>query len=447
MRSRANSDHHARLSEAREIGVVFTPPAATTRRFSRGGNLLSADGTRVEKETIMLDRFSGSIITVAVAAAAASAVISAPVTRTQAQSPAASAGAPVLKTPWGEPDLQGIWTDETDTPLQRSPRYANQEFFTEAQRAELDRQRSALLGRDRRAERGTELDVAGAYNAEFTPSKRTGTRTSRIVDPPNGRLPPLTPQAERIAAAEREFALALLQSTETCKTKSAGCNGGKYDPTPSPRRAERTPRYNTERINRHDDPEDGALADRCLTGGLPEFGNVSFRRIVQTPGGISIFYDVGQGQGWQRNIVMDGSPHLPSSIRQWYGDSRGHWEGNTLVIDVTNFSPKTEYRGSRENLHLVERWTRTFPTSLEYVVTIEDPTVWTRPWTVKQEFTKQSDEANRIYYEPRCVEGNYGLPGLMRGARSEELAFSEGRGPDPATKDNATGFAGEDLLQ
>ena len=126
-----------------------------------------------------------------------------------------------------------------------------------------------------------------------------------------------------------------------------------------------------------------------------------------------MFYDVGQGQGWQRNIVMDGSPHLPANIRQWYGDSRGHWEGNTLVIDVTNFSPKTDFQGSRENLHLVERWTRTGPSTLEYAVTIEDPTVWTRPWTVKQEFTKQSDEENRIYYEPRCIEGNYGLPGLV----------------------------------
>src|SRR5215831_11427029 len=95
------------------------------------------------------------------------------------------------ETPWGEPDLQGIWTDETDTPLQRSPKFATQEFFTPAQRAELDKERSALLRRDRRVERGTELDVAGAYNDVFTPKKRTGTRTSRIVDPPNGRLPPL----------------------------------------------------------------------------------------------------------------------------------------------------------------------------------------------------------------------------------------------------------------
>jgi hypothetical protein len=220
------------------------------------------------------------------------------------------------------------------------------------------------------------------------------------------------------------------------------CAGGKYDPTPSPRLSEPPPRSNAinfGRINRHDGPEDGSLADRCLTGGLPEFGSAfggSFRRIVQTPGGISIFYDVGQGEGWQRNIIMNGSRHLPSNIRQWYGDSRGHWEGDTLVIDVTNFSPKTDFQGSRENLHLIERWTRTGSTMLEYVVTLEDPTVWMRPWTVKQEFTKQSDHENRIYYEPRCIEGNYGLPGFLRGRRMQERAFAEGRGPDPATMDH-----------
>ena len=388
----------------------------------------------------MRKRFLGSMITVAIAGAAVSTGISMSITRTLAQAPAAPA--PALKTHWGEPDLQGIWTDETDTPLQRPAQYADQEFFTEAQRAELDRQRGALAGKDKRSERGTELDVTGSYNDVFISRKHTGTRTSRIVDPPNGRMPPLTPEAQKTAAAERDFRLALMQATETCRIKYPTCNGGKYDPTPSPRRAEPSPRYNTARMNRHDGPEEGTSAERCLTGGLPSIGGNSFRRIVQTPGGITMFYDVGQGQGWQRNIVMDGSPHLPAGIRQWYGDSRGHWEGNTLVIDVTNFSPKTDYQGSRENLHLVERWTRTGPTSLEYVVTIEDPTVWTRPWTVTQVFTEQSGEQNRIYYEPRCNEGNYALPGFLHGARMAELAFAEGRGPDPATTDNATSISG-----
>ncbi len=384
----------------------------------------------------MGDRFSGSIVTAAIAAVAVAGAISTPVTHTFAQAQAPGA---VLKTPWGEPDLQGIWTDEFDTPLQRPARYANQEFFTETQRAELDDTRSATLGRF-----ATEREINGAYNAAtFFSTKRTGMRTSKIVDPPNGRLPPLTAEAQKTAAVDREFRLALLQSTDTCKNKLPGCAGGKYDPAPSPRRAETAPRYNTARMNRNDGPEDSSLPERCLTGGLPEFGGAtgSFRRIVQTPGGISMFYDVGQGQGWQRNIVMDGSPHLPPSIRQWFGDSRGHWEGNTLVVDVTNFSPKTDVFGSRENLHLVERWTRTGPRTLAYEVTVEDPTVWTKSWTAKQDFSRQSDEENRIYTEPRCLEGNFGLPGLLHGRRAEDAAFAAGRGPDPAATDNTNAGA------
>jgi hypothetical protein len=384
----------------------------------------------------------------AAVAAAGSATLA--LTPTSAQAPAASAA--VLKTPWGEPDLQGIWTNEFDAPLQRPGKYAEQEFFTAAQRAELDKER-AVTQEDRRAEHGTEADVAGADNSVGLSRKRTGTRTSLIVDPTNGRIPPLTPEAQKAAAADREFRFALLQATVACKNKSAACNGGTYDPTPSPRRGELPSRYNATRsngdgpprYNRHDGPEDGALDDRCLTGGLPAafwrqsaFGG-SLLRIVQTSGGISMFYEVPFGQGWQRNIVMDGTPHLPANIRQWYGDSRGHWEGNTLVIDVTNFSPKTDFQGSRENLHLIERWTRTGPTTLESVVTIEDPTVWTRPWTFRQEFGKQNEQENKIYYEPRCIEGNHSLPALLWAARVEELAFAEGRGPDPATRDNATG--------
>ncbi len=392
-------------------------------------------------------RFSGLIVTAAIAAAG-NAAISVSVTRTSAQAPAVSGAglkAPQLKTAWGEPDLQGIWTDEFDTPLQRPAKYASQEFFTEAQRAELDQVRSGIVNR-----RATERDVNNGYNgAVFFTTKRTGARTSLIADPPNGRFPALTPEAQKSAAADREFRLALVQSTDTCKKGLAGCAGWKFDSATSPRRAEAPPRYITARINRNDGPEDSSLGERCLTRGLPEFGGQtgSFRRIVQTPGGISIFYDVGQGQGWQRNIVMDGSPHLPANIRQWYGDSRGHWEGDTLVIDVTNFSPKTDAFGSRENLHLVERWTRTGPTTLAYEVAIEDSTVWARPWTVKQEFSRQSEEQNRIFYEPRCIEGNYGLPGLLHGRRVEDLAFAEGRGPDPAITDNTANFASTEALE
>ncbi len=148
---------------------------------------------------------------------------------------------------------------------------------------------------------------------------------------------------------------------------------------------------------------------------------------------VQIFYDSGQGQGWTRMIPITNAPHLPPHVRQWWGDSRGRWEGNTLVVDVNNFSPKADFLGSRENLHYVERWTRTGPEILEIVATLEDPTTWTRPWTVKQEFNLQDNKANRIYTEPRCHEGNFGMTALLAGARAAEKAFTEGRGPDPAT--------------
>ena len=205
----------------------------------------------------MGNRFSGLIVTAAIAAAA-SAAISVSVTQTSAQAPAVSGTAlkaPPLKTAWGEPDLQGIWTDEFETPLQRPAKYANQEFFTEAQRAELDQVRSGILGR-----RATERDANNGYNgAVFFTMKRTGARTSRIADPPNGRLPPLTPEAQKAAAVDREFRLALVQSTDTCKNGSPGCAGWKYVPATSPRRAELPPRYNTGRMNRNDGPEDSSL--------------------------------------------------------------------------------------------------------------------------------------------------------------------------------------------
>ncbi len=359
----------------------------------------------------------------------------------QASSPAASADTPAtksagIKTPWGEPDLQGIWTDEYQTPLQRPATYAGKEFFTDEERAALDAKRAAIELRPR-AERGTERDVAGAYNQVYMSIKRTGRRTSLVVDPPDGRVPPMTPEIQKQMAAEREFRLALLQATTTCKNREPGCRGGKYGP-PSPRREEAPPRYSTGNINRVDNPEDRSMSERCMAAVLPDFGG--FRRIVQSPASVSIFYDVGQGQGWQRIIPVDGSSHLPSNIRQRFGDSRGRWEGETLVVDVTNFSPKSDFMGSRENRHLVERWTRTGPNTLEYVVTIEDPSTWTKPWTVKQEYSMQSNEANRIYYEPRCHEGNFGMPALLAGGRVKDKAFAQGRGPDPATLDNVKGM-------
>jgi len=355
----------------------------------------------------------------------------------QAPTPAArttsTAKTVVLLTPWGEPDLQGIWTDEHQTPLQRPTAYAGREFLTEAEIAALDKERATTSQRPRvRPGRGSEADVAGAYSGIFLSVKPTGRRTSLIVDPPDGRIPPLTPGERKRADAIREYQLALLQNTETCKNKDRSCAGGEYGP-PSPRRAEVPPHYVTVNVNRADGPEDRGLGERCMSAQLPDFGG--FRRIAQSPGSVSIFYDVGQGQGWQRIIPVTDRQHLPPHVRQWWGDSRGRWEGNTLVVDITNFSPKAEYQGSRENLHLVERWTRVDANTLEHIVTINDPTTWTRPWTVKIEMARQHEQANRIYYEPRCHEGNYGLVGLLAGARAVEKVFAERRGPNPAALD------------
>ena len=344
------------------------------------------------------------------------------------------------RTAWGHPDLQGIWTDPYQTPLQRPPQFANKEFFTDEERAKLDEQRAGIPRRDQRVERGSERDVAGAYNAVFQSVRPTGRRTSLIVDPPDGRMPALTPEATKRNEAERDYRLALLQATDTCKNKDAACAGGTYGP-PSHKRAEMPPFYNIGRTNRNDGPEDRSMTERCMGAVLPDFGG--YRRIVQTRDAVSIFYDTGQGQGWQRVIPIDAGPHLPSSIRQRFGDSRGRWEGNTLVVDVTNFSPKFGFQAAREGLHLVERFTRLDANTIEYAVVIEDATAWTKPWTVKQELVRQDEQANRIYYEPRCHEGNYGLPTMLLGTRVEERAFAQGKGPDPATKDTATDFGNE----
>ena len=357
----------------------------------------------------------------------------------QGQAPAGSA----IKTPWGDPDLQGIWNDPYDTPLQRSAKYASQEFFTEAQIAELDRQRANIPRREYRDKnaqgKGTEQDVAGAYNAVFESHRPTGKRTSLVVDPSDGRVPALTPAAQKRQADYRAFQLALMANTETCKIQAPSCRGGKYGP-PSPARNEMPPIYSTDRLNRGNGPEDRAMSERCMGSNLTDFSG--YRRVVQGPGAVSMFYDVGQGQGWERVIPITSAPHLPASFQRWWGDSRGRWEGNTLVVDVTNFSPKLDFRGSRENRHLVERWTRIDPGTLRYEVRIEDPTVWVKPWTVRYDLKREDEKRNRIYYEPRCSDTNFGLAGILANSRAEERLFAEGKGPDPASRDTATGGAG-----
>ena len=350
------------------------------------------------------------------------------------QSPSAAA--------WGHPNLEGIWLDVYDTPFERPAELGDREFATPEERAARDAARMISPGRNERSGRARR-DVAGAYNAVYTSAKPAGPRTSLVVDPPNGRVPPMTVEAQRKIEVQQEWRLMLLQNTETCETDSPGCLGGTYGP-PSPRRYDVVPFYNTDRMNRHDGPEDQSVSDRCVRGVTPDFPG--FRRIVQGEDSIALGYDTGQGQGYQRVVNLSGK-HPPSQVRLRHGDSRGHWEGETLVIETTNFSDEHTFRPgfgrgelpeSGANRTLIERYRRVDEDTLEYEVTIEDPTVWTGPWTIRQELKRQSEQENRIYYEPRCHEGNYGLPALLIGARLDDQAFKEGRGPDPFSLDTAT---------
>ena len=355
------------------------------------------------------------------------------------------AGQTPSATAWGHPNLEGIWLDVYDTPFERAPELGDREFATAEERAERDLARMGNVGRNRRVTRGSQQDVAGAYNAVFTSAKPAGPRTSLVVDPPNGRIPALTKAAEHEVDVQREWRLMLLRNTETCQYEARDCPGGEYGP-PSPHRYDVAPFYNTNRMNRHDGPEDQSSGDRCMSGTTPEFRG--FRRIVQGEDSIAMAYDTGQGQGFQRIVNLSGK-HPASQIRLRHGDSRGHWEGQTLVIETTNFSPKFTFRPGRRggvesgaNRTIIERYRRVDEETLEYEITITDPTVWTKPWTVRQELKRQSGQENRIYYEPRCHEGNYGLPALLIGARVEEREFKAGRGPDPFSLDTATDFGG-----
>ncbi len=170
--------------------------------------------------------------------------------------------------------------------------------------------------------------------------------------------------------------------------------------------------------------------------GTGTFGGVM--QLVQSPDSVSIYYDVGQGQGFAWVIPIANRPHLPANVRLYRGDAIGRWQGGTLVVDVTNFSGQTNFHVSRENLHLVQRITRTDANTLSIEFTAEDPMTWKRPWTAVQELQK-SDDKTTLVLEGGCHEGNYGLLGMLINTRAAEKAFAEGRGPDPATQDNATG--------
>ena len=283
-------------------------------------------------------------------------------------------------TPDGQPDFQGIWTNATITPLERPPEFAGKVFLTEREAAELERRTLEEVNSDRR-DGGNTADLRRNYN-EFWRDRGTtvidSRRTSLIVDPPDGRVPALTPEARKRQAARA--------------AASRSLSG----------------------------PEDLHFRVRCITRGLPMLPtpNNNFFQILQAPGYVVILQEMMYEA---RVIPLDARPHAPPNVRGWMGDPRGRWEGDTLVIDTTNFSSSSEFQGSHEGLHLVERLTRTGPGSILYEFSVDDPSTFTRPWSVAMPMRKT--EERLFVYE--CHEGNYTMVGVLAGARAEEKRAAE----------------------
>ena len=284
------------------------------------------------------------------------------------------------RTPWGEPDLQGIWDSRTITPLERPSELAGQEFLTDEQVAELEQQAIQTPdGRPPAHPRRGIPTVHAPFWLDYGTKVVGSKRTSLIVDPPDGKIPPLTPEAQKRADARAE----------------------------------------ASREHPADSWEDRSLWERCITRGLPNGmlpdGYNNNVHLLQTPGYVVIFNEMIHNA---RIVPLDGRPHLPKNIRQWTGDSRGHWEGNTLVVETTNFSDKADFRGSGETLHLVERFTRGDADTIRYEFTVDDPTTWTRPWTIVLPMTKSQGPM----YEYACHEGNHDVANILRIHRAEEKA-------------------------
>jgi hypothetical protein len=283
------------------------------------------------------------------------------------------------RTPDGQPDLQGIWNNATITTLERPAELGAKAFFTPQEAAAYE-QRFAVEGNRDVRNPNPAIDVAGAYNqgwfdrgTKVIPSLRT----SLVASPADGKIPYNAEGLKRLADAVEH-----------------------------------------RRVHPADGPEDLPLAERCIlwrTAGppmLPGPYNSNYQ-IYQTPGyvviAIEMIHDV-------RFIPLDGRPHLPPSIRQWMGDSRGHWEGNTLVVDTTNFTDNPRFLGTTSKLHLTERFTRTSADAITYEFTVDDPTVFAKPWSASYPLNRSQGPV----YEYACHEGNYAVPGILGGARKLE---------------------------
>jgi hypothetical protein len=288
------------------------------------------------------------------------------------------------RTADGHPDFHGYWTNDTFTPLERPPELADKEFFTEAEAgAELKKRLERYLGQSK-----SDVHYDDAIWQGETYEKEPNRRTSLIFDPPNGHIPALTADASKRLAA----------------------------------------RVKAQQRGPADDPEIRSLAERCISWGnvgppmLPPTYNANLQ-ILQTRTHVIIFHEMIHDA---RIIPLDARPHLPPTVRRLAGDSVGHWEGDTLVVDTTNFSDKTNFRGAPRStrqdiyasdaLHVVERFTRTDPNRIQYQFTVEDPATWTRSWSGEVPLRRFEGPL----FEYACHEGNYGLANILRGARTLE---------------------------
>jgi hypothetical protein len=288
--------------------------------------------------------------------------------------PATDGGWTPPRTPWSDPDLQGQWNSQTSTPLERplTGPLAGKETISDEEAETFER--TERQGFDEAPRAGD----PGTYNAFWRDEGKALTRTSLIIDPPDGRVPPYTPEAEKRLAAER---------------------------------AERNKRGPADSYT------DLSLWTRCVSRGWNGIGSwySSNYQIFQSPGYVVVFQELIHEP---RIIPLDGRPHLPGSVGQWLGDSRGHWEGNTLVVETTNFDPRTSFRGSRDTLRLVERYTLRDANYLDYEFTVDDPKTFTTTWTASRPMRRHTEGIS--IFEYACHEGNYAMSGILRGARMEE---------------------------
>jgi hypothetical protein len=290
------------------------------------------------------------------------------------------------RTPDGQPDLQGFWTNSTYTPLER-PRGVNKAYYTPEEAEAAIKQ--AIARESAQTEPGTVADVHYDFS-QFGLDRSQSTfvrnlRTSLIVDPADGRIPPLTEEGRQRTAQRAEDAKKL---------------GGRWDSA-----------------------ESNQLDDRCLIMAGPgppmmDAGYNSNYHIVQSPGYVMILTEMIHDV---RIIPLDGRPQPDARVRQWMGLSRGRWEGETLIVETTNFNGKNPFRGSDENLRVTERFTRVADDTIEYTFTIDDPTMWTRPWSAESAMKKTVGPI----FEHACHEGNFGLYNTLVGARLEEKRAAE----------------------